>query len=93
MQVSNRWIENPTFLAESDGGHSVTIDGPESEGGRNKDISPMELMLMGIGGRTSVDVIKILKKARKLLRVVSRASRQREAVTHLVFLQIFTHIF
>ena len=35
MQAGIRWIENPTFLAESDSGHSVTIDGPESEGGRN----------------------------------------------------------
>ena len=93
MQASIRWIENPTFLAESDSGHSVTIDGPESECGRNTVFRPMEMILMGIEGCTSFDVIKILKKARKLLRVVSRASRQREAVTHLVFLQIFTHIF
>ena len=63
MQVSIRWIENPTFLAESDLGHSVIIDGPESEGGRNTGIRPMEMMLMGIGGCTSFDVIKIFKKA------------------------------
>lgn len=53
------------FLAESGSGHTVTIDGPESEGGRNIGVRPMELMLMGLGGCTSFDVMMILKKARQ----------------------------
>ena len=53
------------FLAESESGHTVVIDGPESEGGRNIGIRPMELVLLGLGGCTSFDVVKILKKSRQ----------------------------
>ena len=65
MQAGIRWIENATFLAESDSGHSVTIDGLDSEGSRKIGIRPMEMMLMGIRGGTSFDVMKMLKKARQ----------------------------
>ena len=53
------------FLAESGSGHTVVIDGPESEGGRNIGVRPMELLLLGVGGCTSFDVMMILKKARQ----------------------------
>ena len=43
----------------------MTIDGLESKGSRKIGIRPMEMMLMGIRGGTSFDVMKILKKARQ----------------------------
>lgn len=65
MKAKIKWIEDVTFLAESGSGHTVTIDGPESEGGRNIGIRPMEMMLLGMGGCTTFDVMKILKKSRQ----------------------------
>lgn len=65
MKATVRWVDDVIFLAESGSGHTVTIDGPESEGGRNIGIRPMELMLMGMAGCTSFDVMKILKKSRQ----------------------------
>ena len=65
MKATVRWVDDLIFLAESGSGHTVTIDGPESEGGRNIGIRPMELMLMGMAGCTSFDVMKILKKSRQ----------------------------
>ncbi len=50
---------------ESGSGHSVMIDGPESIGGLNQGMRPMELMLMSVGACSTVDVISILKKARQ----------------------------
>ena len=92
MQASIRWIENPTFLAESDRGHSVIIDGPESEGGRNRVIRPMEMMLMGIGGCTSFDVIKILKKARQPVeRCMARIEAKRNGDVPGNFTDIHIH--
>ncbi len=49
----------------SGSGHTVTIDGPESIGGKNQGMRPMELMLMSVGACSSVDVISILKKSRQ----------------------------
>ena len=50
---------------ESGSGHSVMVDGPESIGGLNQGMRPMELMLMSVGACSTVDVISILKKARQ----------------------------
>ena len=53
------------FLGESGSGHSVVMDGPESAGGRNMGIRPMEMLLLGMGGCASFDVVSILKKSRQ----------------------------
>lgn len=53
------------FLAESASGHTVVMDGPEQTGGRNIGFRPMELMLLGLAGCTSYDVIHILDKSRQ----------------------------
>lgn len=65
MKANIKWLEEASFMAESGSGHTVLIDGPESEGGRNKGVRPMELVLMGLGGCTSFDVMMILKKSRQ----------------------------
>ena len=41
------------------------MDGPEDFGGRNIGIRPMEMLLIGMGGCMSFDVVSILKKSRQ----------------------------
>jgi putative redox protein len=53
------------FMAEADSGHAVIMDGAPDIGGRNMGPRPMEMLLMGAGGCTSVDVIMIMKKSRQ----------------------------
>jgi putative redox protein len=43
-------------------GNSVQMDGSQKIGGENKGVRPMELMLMALGGCSSIDVISILNK-------------------------------
>ena len=68
MKARVKWIENMAFVGETDSGHAVVIDGPESLGGRNLGPRPMELMLLSVGACSSVDVMMILKKARQNVR-------------------------
>lgn len=65
MQANIRWMGDAMFLGESGSGHTVVMDGPESSGGRNIGIRPMEMMLLGVGGCSSFDVVNILKKSRQ----------------------------
>ncbi|SEQ04427.1 putative redox protein [Solimonas aquatica] len=65
MKARVKWSENASFIAESGSGHAVVIDGPPEIGGRNLGPRPMELVLMGVGACSSVDVHLILKKARQ----------------------------
>jgi len=65
MKARVKWVENAAFLAESESGHSLVMDGAADYGGRNIGPRPMELLLMGMGGCTAFDVVLILKKSRQ----------------------------
>jgi putative redox protein len=65
MKTTINWLGNALMQGESGSGHSVMVDGPESIGGLNQGMRPMELMLMSVGACSTVDVISILKKARQ----------------------------
>ena len=65
MQSRIKWLDNLSFVGESDSGHSVVMDGSVEHGGRNLGVRPMEMVLLGLGGCSSIDVILMLKKARQ----------------------------
>ena len=65
MSAKVKWIDGVKFLSESGTGHTVLIEGPESEGGEGLGVRPMELILMGLGGCTSFDILMMLKKSRQ----------------------------
>lgn len=65
MQARVKWVENVTLMGESGSGHTVIMDGSPEIGGRNLGVRPMELVLLGLGGCTAMDVLSILKKARQ----------------------------
>jgi len=54
--------EGMAFEATSMSGHRVVLDAAEEVGGHNLGFRPMELILMGLGGCTGMDVISILRK-------------------------------
>ena len=60
-----KWVEDVMFLGESGTGHTIVMDGPEDAGGHGTGMRPMELLLLGLGGCTSFDVITMLKKSRQ----------------------------
>ncbi|HQR50695.1 MAG TPA: OsmC family protein [Methylophilaceae bacterium] len=65
MQARVKWVENVCFVGESETGHALVMDGAPESGGRNLGMRPMELLLIGMGGCTSFDVVTILKKGRQ----------------------------
>jgi putative redox protein len=64
MRARIKWVENVTFVAESESGHTIVMDGAPEGGGRNLGPRPMETVLMGTGGCTAYDVVHILRKSR-----------------------------
>ena len=63
----NRVNQDFHFQATGASGIAVNIDAGENIGGHNAGARPMELLLMGLGGCTSIDLILILKKQRQPL--------------------------
>lgn len=65
MKARVKWVEDITFVGEADSGHAVVMDAAVENGGNNRGMRPMEMLLMGMGGCTAFDVLLILKKARQ----------------------------
>ncbi len=65
MKARVKWIEGMAFVGETESGHAVVMDGPADIGGRNLGPRPMEMLLLGTGACSSVDVVSILKKSRQ----------------------------
>jgi putative redox protein len=63
----NRIDQDFHFEAKGSSPIPVHIDAAEGIGGHNAGARPMELLLMGLGGCTAIDVILILKKQRQIV--------------------------
>jgi len=53
------------FDGSSSSGHMLAMDAEDESGGHNKGFRPMELLLVGFGGCSGMDVISILRKKRQ----------------------------
>lgn len=64
MNAKVVWQGGMGFLGTADTGFSVKMDSAEVVGGNDDGFRPTELLSIGIGGCTAMDVISILKKKR-----------------------------
>lgn len=84
MSVSVNWDGDDRFKATTGSGFEVVIDKDLKQGPR-----PMELVLAGLGGCTSVDVVGILRKARQdVTGCVAEISAERSDEVPSVFTEI-----
>jgi len=68
------------FEANDEYGHTVKMDSSPESGGQNYGVRPMQILLMGLGGCSAIDVISILKKQRQeVLDYRMKISGDREA--------------
>lgn len=65
MKARVKWLDHMSFVGESESGHSVVMDAAPEVGGRNLGVRPMEMLLLGLGGCSSIDVLMILQKSRQ----------------------------
>ena len=56
------------FEAKDENGHAIRMDSNPESGGQNFGVRPMQMLLMGLGGCSAIDVIMILKKQRQEVR-------------------------
>jgi putative redox protein len=53
------------FEARDANGHSVRIDTSLETGGTDFGVRPMQMLIMGLGGCSGIDIVSILKKQRQ----------------------------
>ena len=67
------------FVAKDANGHTVHIDSSNESGGNNFGVRPMQMLLMGLGGCSAIDIVMILKKQRQTIQDFSiKISGERE---------------
>lgn len=74
------------FEAVNETGQHVQIDASPTIGGQNKGARPMELLIMGLGGCSGIDVINILQKQKievEDLKISIEAEREKDAIPSL----------
>ena len=65
MDAKVTWKSGMAFTGNSNAGIEIPMDASLDHGGTGTGPSPMELVLMGLGGCTAMDVISILSKKRQ----------------------------
>jgi putative redox protein len=55
------------FEAADEHGHTVSLDTSPETGGQNFGVRPMQMLLMGLGGCSGIDVVSILKKQKQTI--------------------------
>ena len=66
MKISLQRLDDAFNMeAVDEAGHKVLMDSSVENGGKNNGIRPMQMLLMGLGGCSAIDVAMILKKQRQ----------------------------
>jgi len=64
MKATVELQQKVCFKGTAGSGNAVLMDGPPDHGGENNGPRPMEMLLLGMGGCASFDVVHILRKRR-----------------------------
>jgi putative redox protein len=92
MKATVKWCDNRIFVGQSGSGHAVMMDGPPEAGGQNLAPRPMEMLLLGMGGCASFDVVSILEKMQQPIKgCVAELSAERAEVEPKTFTKINIH--
>jgi len=94
MKIELERIDSDYHMrATNEDGATVDTDGAPAIGGHNQGMRPMQLLLVGIGSCSSIDVISILKKQKEPLddiKVTVTAEREKDK-TPALFTDIHVH--
>lgn len=92
MKTSLEWVGEKAFSYQSNSGYTGFIDGAAKDSADAKGPSPMELILVGLGGCTAYDVVSILQKARQdVVDCQIKLEAERATTVPAVFTKIHIH--
>ncbi|MDZ7808211.1 MAG: OsmC family protein [Gracilimonas sp.] len=96
MKIDVNWLgKDFHFEAENDTKGKIRIDGNNEIGGLEGGLSPMQLLLAGVGGCSAIDVLHILEKQQQpieTLKVEVDGDRQEvEGASHTEYRSIHLH--
>jgi putative redox protein len=92
VKASLKWVGDKAFSYTSNSGFEGYMDGAAKDSDDAKGPSPMELILCGLGGCTSYDVVAILQKSRQdVVDCQTELQAERSTDVPSVFTKIHIH--
>ncbi|MCW8914903.1 MAG: OsmC family protein [Magnetovibrio sp.] len=92
MKAEVKWLGKRAFEGTADSGHSVIMDSSPDFGGEDRGIRPMEMLMVGMGGCTSIDVMNILEKSRQdVTDCIAEITAERASTEPKVFVKMHVH--
>ena len=89
MDAKVTWKQGLSFEGSAESGFNLPLGTAKSEGGLDDGFRPMELLLVGLAGCTSMDVISIMKKKQQDVTGFEVKVHAERATEHP---KVFTHI-
>src|SRR5512139_3997810 len=65
LQANVRWVHRMQFVGRAGTNHLVPMDTTPDSGGDSSAAKPLELLLIGLGGCTGMDIVPLLRKMRQ----------------------------
>lgn len=75
MTATVKWTDGLQFVGESGTGHAVVMDAGIEVGAKNTAMRPMEMLLVGLGGCSGMDIASILQKKRQQVTAIEAKIR------------------
>jgi putative redox protein len=92
MKARIKWVEGRTFVGESGSGHKIVLGTASGPDAPTPGPSPMELVLIGTGGCSAIDVVHILERGREPVEdCIVELDADRAAEDPKVFTRIHMH--
>jgi putative redox protein len=92
MKARVKWVEDRTFVGEAGTGHKIVFGNAFGPDGLKPGPSAMELVLIGMGGCASFDVVHILEKGREAVEDVAlELDADRAETDPKVFTRVHMH--
>ncbi|MGE0116571.1 MAG: OsmC family protein [Dongiaceae bacterium] len=92
MKARITWVRDRMFVGESGSGHTMVLGRADGADGRSLCPSPMEVLLIGMGGCTAFDVVQILEKSREPVEdCVATLEAERAPTDPKVFTKVHVH--
>jgi len=82
MEVKVKYVDGLQFVGEAESGHALVMDGDPVYGGNNTAVRPTELLLVGLGGCSGIDVVSVLKKKKQDIRGLEINIKGKRAEEH-----------
>ncbi|SAY50346.1 OsmC family protein [Neisseria weaveri] len=92
MQITSKWLDSSCFVGTTETGHSVIMEGMPADSNPKRGPSPMELLLLGVAGCSSIDIVMIAEKQRQNIKdCQATVTAKRADDTPRVFTEIHIH--